>query len=487
MANNGYHLTGDFILEMVAASIKDRNFFEGIVDYLKPNYLYDDDIQYLWGVIKKLYARNEGKHIKRLSIPTIRQFISQYNKKGKHEGVLELLDEVRDVVVENKDELLKSFEEFVRASMFIDIYQEVGKSYNDGEQDKAFKSFIKKAEEFSNFTLASANFSTVFSGFTDRTFQRFTQQRDSYQILTGIEPLDNDTHGGFYTGETELWLGDSGVGKSKMLVGRSIATAKWGGVVLHVQAEGTQEQCIDNFDAAWTGQNYYDLKNGNFDQDRLEKFIKAADKYNGEVVVKTVSTFDSINMRQIRQWCIDVLKTYGRLDHLVIDYMELVLPDFETSQYGTGDEFNRNAMTQVARKCKNIAVEFNILVTTAAQSHTIDKEFTNNPHFVLSRYNIGKNKRIMEPFSYFMTINQTDDERKLQRARIFVDKYREVSAGQIHLIKQSLRNSRFYDHKGTLEIAMEEMTDEEMEVIEGDTAGTREEKIRRKHGKGRRH
>jgi len=117
-------------------------------------------------------------------------------------------------------------------------------------------------------------------------------------------------------------------------------------------------------------------------------------------------------------------------------------------------------MNELARDLKDISVEFNLLGTSVAQSSSVNPDLLKQPGFVMTRFNIGKHKRLVEPFSYFLTINQTPDERKSYIARIFADKLREHFTGEgVFRIKQSLKNSRFYDKKKTLQM----LADEEFE------------------------
>ena len=117
--------------------------------------------------------------------------------------------------------------------------------------------------------------------------------------------------------------------------------------------------------------------------------------------------------------------------------------------YGVGDE--RFRQQKLSKAMKTLAMEFNAVVHTATQANTPTKEETDDPEFVLSRYNINEDKGKIRPTDGFMTLNVTSDERQEQFMRIYVDKAREHSGGQIIHICNNFAYSRFYDAKRTAE------------------------------------
>jgi hypothetical protein len=96
-------------------------------------------------------------------------------------------------------------------------------------------------------------------------------------------------------------------------------------------------------------------------------------------------------------------------------------------------------------------MEFNAVVHTATQANTPDKETTDDPEYVFSRYNLNEDKGKIRPTDGFFTLNVTSDERNEQFMRIYVDKSRENAGGQIIHICNNYAYSRFYDAKRTAE------------------------------------
>ena len=153
-------------------------------------------------------------------------------------------------------------------------------------------------------------------------------------------------------------------------------------------------------------------------------------------------------MTDVRKELKDIEKKHGKIDVIIIDYLEL-LEVGDGKNYNIGDE--RFRQQKLSKAMKTLAMEFNAVVFTATQANTPDKETTDDPDFVFSRYNINEDKGKIRPADGFFTLNFTSDERREQFMRIYIDKAREHAGGQIIHICNNFAYSRFYDSKRTAE------------------------------------
>jgi putative transposon-encoded protein len=439
-------LSEDFIDQVFLAALLDRNFFLFCVPHLKDQFLVNEDYQILWGAIKK-------ENFKKGRVPSIAFLIQHFdsnNKKGRYDKVIETLRFYKHQDLPDMAEVREGFQYFVRQSSFVDFQNILIDLWNKDKKDEAFKRFVDFAEEFQNLTLDDVGFVKVFADFDKRMVRRAVEENRAIQIPTGMTFFDETTEGGAFTGETELWLGDSGVGKSKLLTTRGIASARRGFGVLHVQAEGTEEQALLNYDACWTGWRYSDLKFNRVEAQHIAVRSKVARevimKKRGEVMVKAVEQFGSSSMVDVHRWCMKAKQELETFEHLILDYLELFEP-------GDGLNYDYKGGTTVklkknGRLFKNLAMEFNLLATTVAQSSSVSPELQNQIDFYMTRHNIGESRRLIEAFSYFLTINQTSDEKEAEIARIYQDKMREHKPIQrLATIAQNLGRSRFFDRK----------------------------------------
>ena len=260
-------LATNFVVELIAAALERRTVFEIVKQYLKFSYLQEEAEKKLWQWVTKRYDLT-GK------VPTIGQIQQQF---VDDERVLEKLEEIGDVEIDENggyELIIDSFEKFIKKMKFLEVNDKIADTYNRGDKEGAWELFVKSAEDFSKFSIQDAKFETVFGDFAERQAKRKSEDWNfRYKIPTGIDELDyrlGGESGGPETGECVLWLGDSGAGKSQCLTSVGIAAARQGFRVAHFQLEGTKEQCLNRYDAAWTGTLYQDVKLGNITAKKME-------------------------------------------------------------------------------------------------------------------------------------------------------------------------------------------------------------------------
>lgn len=451
-------LATNFVVELIAAALERRTVFEIVKQYLKFSYLQEEAEKKLWQWVTKRYDLT-GK------VPTIGQIQQQF---VDDELVLEKLEEIGDVEIDENggyELIIDSFEKFIKKMKFLEVNDKIADTYNRGDKEGAWELFVKSAEDFSKFSIQDAKFETVFGDFAERQAKRKSEDWNfRYKIPTGIDELDyrlGGESGGPETGECVLWLGDSGAGKSQCLTSVGIAAARQGFRVAHFQLEGTKEQCLNRYDAAWTGTLYQDVKLGNITAKKMEvtkRIIKKLRKT--DIIVSSEETFNAKTLVDIRRELKEMEKKYGKIDVIIIDYLEL-LELGDGHRYTPSEERFRQA--KLAKGMKMLAMEFNAVVHTATQSSNIPEEQKNDPEFVITRAQLNEDKGKCRPMDVFVTINQTRDERKEEIMRLYIDKAREYKSGDIIYICNNFAYARFYDRKRTMDMDWDEWNNEETE------------------------
>lgn len=439
-------LAGNFVTELLAYALSNRVTFDVVKAYLKFNYLQREEEKLL---VQWLF-RN---HDKTGRIATIGQIQQNFIKNDK---VLDLLADISDVEIDDTsnghNSIINTFQEYLRQMMFLESNDKVVDAYNRGEKEQAYNLFIKQAETLSRFTITDASCEAVFGDFDKRMTQRRSQDFSfRRKIATGIDELDyalGGDNGGPETGEYVLWLGGSGAGKSQCLIHLGITAARQGERVVHIQLEGTKEQCMNRYDAAWTGTLYSDMKIGEMTAKKLDvtrKIVKKLKK--NDIYVKACEEWGGMTIADVRKFCKEIEKKYGPIGVIIIDYLEL-LELGDGIRYSPKDE--RFRQQKLSKAMKALAMEFNAVVHTATQSNDVSLEERNDPEFVLSRNNLNEDKGKVRPTDLFFTLNTTLEESKKQQMRIFVDKAREHKGNNIIHIYNNFSRSRFYDRQKTL-------------------------------------
>lgn len=449
MANSNDTLAPNFVTELLAISLNKRTIFDMVRQYMKFSYFQVESEKKLWQWVTARYDRT-GR------IPTLGQIQQQF---AEDEAVLEKVEEISDIEVDdenvgNEAVILDTFERFIKKMKFLEANDKITDLYNQGKKDQAWAMFVKYAEEFSQFSIQDAKFETVFGDFAQRQAQRKSEDYNKrFKIPTGIDEIDyrlGGETGGPETGECVLWLGDSGAGKSQVLVHCGVTAARQGHRVAHFQLEGTKEQCLNRYDAAWTGTLYSDVKLGNIPAKKMEVSKRIVKKLKrSDIYVSSEETFNAKTLVDVRRELKEMEKMYGKIDVIIIDYLEL-LEVGDGHNYSPGEERFRQA--KLAKGMKMLAMEFNAVVHTATQSSNIPEECKNDPEFVITRAQLSEDKGKIRPFDIFITINQTRDEMKEEIMRLHTDKLRDYKNGDPIRIANNFSYARFYDRKRTFEL-----------------------------------
>ena len=457
MANSNDTLAPNFVTELLAISLNKRTIFDMVRQYMKFSYFQVESEKKLWQWVTARYDRT-GR------IPTLGQIQQQF---AEDEAVLEKVEEISDIEVddenvENEAVILDTFERFIKKMKFLEANDKITDFYNQGKKDQAWDMFVKYAEEFSQFSIQDAKFETVFGDFAQRQAQRKSEDYNKrFKIPTGIDEIDyrlGGETGGPETGECVLWLGDSGAGKSQVLVHCGVTAARQGHRVAHFQLEGTKEQCLNRYDAAWTGTLYSDVKLGNIPAKKMEVSKRIVKKLKrSDIYVSSEETFNAKTLVDVRRELKEMEKMYGKIDVIIIGYLEL-LEVGDGHNYSPGEERFRQA--KLAKGMKMLAMEFNAVVHTATQSSNIPEECKNDPEFVITRAQLSEDKGKIRPFDIFITINQTRDEMKEEIMRLHTDKLRDYKNGDPIRIANNFSCARFYDRKRTFLLEDAEIDEE---------------------------
>lgn len=434
-------LSPDFLLELFKGCLRSKTILEASVVHLKYTFLPEERYKKLWKEISEYY----GLHGILPTFGVLSQIFSS------DQNVKDLLVKIKDIEPPTQHLLLKQFEEFIKDSMIVEFYYKLGDTYNTGEKERAQQLIKEFSQQIGNFTLSNNQFKTVFKGFAEqqqeRTLNFISTEAGVRKIPFGIDETDYYCHGGMDPGDTALFLAQSGVGKTKLLRHIAVTAARLGFRVLHIQGEDSEINCTKGFAATWTRLPLKQIESGNISEKVIQDLTKRANDIHslgGEIYIKAFEQFDTASAKDIRQAIIDAEKAYGKIDLVTIDYFELFDPG-DGKKYSTVNDGERARRRSLGKKFKNIAIEFKVALVTATQASSVDPEKLKDPAFVMTRYNVSEFKAVIDPFSFFISLNQTLDERAQGIMRLHNDKIRNYKSGQTYKIYQHYDTDTFYD------------------------------------------
>jgi DNA replication protein DnaC len=442
-------LSNNFIEEIFKACITSKSTMDVLNKHMDYEHLPTEGYKTIWKEIRTFYEI-ESK------LPTIG--IINQNLEGLKDKELKLdcrhiLASIKKSKVENvHDQLIQSFESYKKEVDFVNLYKEVSEIY-DEDRERAIKHMAKKSEEISTFSIKDGVYDRVFKDFEKRQNERRLKDPDLYdeRIPSGIHEFDYYTRGGFKKGTSFLALGRSGTGKSTLLRWIAINAARLGKKVVLFSLEGLREETLEALDSAWTSTPLDKMEFGNLEVNKLkeiEKSLQGVLNSGGEIYVHSSEGFDGMSIEQSNATVHEIRKLYGDVDMVLFDYLELF--DVESVKVGKDSSGERRRREALANKITDMAIEHRCVTGSATQANDIPPNLYNNENFVLTRTNVSEFKGVIKPFSYFFTINQTEDESDQNVCRLYCDKFRKHRSGQTINLYQRMDINRFYDSFKTL-------------------------------------
>ncbi len=461
-------LSEEYVLQLLKSCFDKPRIFDLIYSHVRVSFFSKDAEKKLWDSMVK-YKRLKDR------LPALAILIQEFRRDEK---VTDLLADIKETTVESHDDVIDAFDLFVKNMRFLEMYDKIGDEYNRGKREETIQYMINESESLANFTIKQTYHKRVYADFESRNLDRASQSKhQSPKIPFGIHHLDIDTSGGAEPGEIVLITAESGIGKTKYLVHAGITAARTGNAVAHFQLEGTEAQCFNNYDSAWTATLYHLMKTGDVEKEKLAKLRLIIRKFGlHDIFVVAPEKFGGISLVDLRQKMFELNKI-TKIGAIVLDYFEL-LQVGDGIKYNPSDERHRQA--KLGQGLKEIAMEFNCVIYTATQASDIPKEFKNDPTFVITRNELSEFKGKLRPFDYHLTFNQTFEEKKKGELRIYKDKLREHFGGEygdVIKIGTNYNYSRFYDKKRSLEFYLEAKMIKESEDEEDDEPKNNKSKV----------
>lgn len=435
-------LSENYLIELFKGCLSNQNVLEVVNIHLQDNFLPEESYKKLWGAIKDSYVLTN-------TVPSI----GVLNEKLKNDetGALKMLLDVKKCKIPDVDNIFPTFESFIKEVRFIELYTDTGKLWNQGKQDEAIKKLAEQSDSINSFSLKEGLYGKVFTNFQARQEIRKNKEHTADEkIPFGIHCLDFDTRGGGRRGTSALILGRSGTGKTTFQRWVAIHAARQGMKVVHFEIEGTEQEAMESFDAAWTGTKLEDMEFGGIKKEnyaKIQNVNKDIIDKGGEIFVIAPEEFGSLYIEECNDTIEELEKIYGKIDLALFDNVEL----FETKgRFPNSEMGERKRREAIANKITNIAVQRKLFSLATTQANDIRPDKFNNPDFVMTRSDISEFKGMIKPFSYFCTWNVTADEYTANVGRIYNDKFRKHKSGQVRTICTSMDTARFYDSHRTL-------------------------------------
>lgn len=256
------------------------------------------------------------------------------------------------IAVEHYDWLLQEFETFIKHKGLERAILSSADLLEKGEYGPV-EDLIKKAVQIGLQKDMGTNY------YEDPRSRLLKIKDKNGQISTGWKALDNKLFGGFNRGELNIFAGGSGAGKSLFLANLGLNWSLAGLNVVYLTLELGEELVSMRLDSMITGISTREI----FKQiDDVEMKVRVIGKKSGQFQIKYMPSGKTTN--DIRSFIKEYeVKTGSKVDILLVDYLDLLMPisrKISAENLFIKDKF-------VSEELRNLAVEKNVVLVTAAQ------------------------------------------------------------------------------------------------------------------------
>lgn len=180
------------------------------------------------------------------------------------------------------------------------------------------------------------------------------------KVSTGWKDVDDKLYGGLGRGELAVFCGQSGAGKSLFLQNLAVNWAMAGLNAVYLSLELSEKLCAMRIDAMHTG---YETREIMRNIDNVHMKVRASQmKSKGSLRIKQLPNGCTAN--DIRAYIKEYEIQSGiKVDAILLDYLDLMMPagrKISAENLFVKDKY-------VSEELRNLAIELNVVLTTASQ------------------------------------------------------------------------------------------------------------------------
>ena len=346
--NFGY-LGYNFQLKLINLIVTDNTFFQSIIDVITAKYFDNQYFRLIMQLIKEYYEKYQvSPSFEALDQLTRIEISSEMARKN----IFDMLKEVKEASFEDylfiKEKALNfcKQQELKKAIRKVESIMEKG----DFESYDKCEELIREAIKIGDGDQGS------FEIFTE--LEKLLEEDYRHPVPTGVDGLDNILNGGLAKGEIGVILAPTGVGKTTILTRFANTAFNMGYNVLQIFFEDNPKIIQRKHFTCWTG-----IPNDKL-SDHKETVLDKADemkKTGGKLILKKLPS-DEMSMLQIKNQVRKIISEGTKIDMILIDYIDCILPDraFNDEWKGEGS---------VMRKFEGMCHELDIVGWTATQGN----------------------------------------------------------------------------------------------------------------------
>lgn len=344
------YLGSSFQIQLLNQIIIDKDFGRSIIDVIEQQYFENKYFKIILQMIKEYYSKYE--HVP--TFDTLEQITkSELQQELATKIVLDTIGKIKEAPIEGSEFIQEKALKFCKQQELQKAITKAQKVIDGGE----FESYDKLEElvrEALQVGEREDGMSDVFSNLDDVLNEDYR-----HPIPMGIPGIDRLLKGGLAKGEIGVILAPTGVGKSTFLTKISNHAFNLGYNVLQIFFEDNPKIIQRKHITLWTKIHPDELSDKK--EEVMTKVKEIEDKMENRLILKKLPS-DTLTMLQIKNQVRKMIADGVKLDMIMLDYIDCVVPD-----KNLGDEWKSEG--SVMRAFEAMCHELDLVGWTATQGN----------------------------------------------------------------------------------------------------------------------
>jgi len=400
MIKNFDYLGNTFQLQLLNQIIVDKDFSTSIIDVIESSYFDNKYFKIILQMVKEYYVKYKATP----NFETIEQIIrSEVTQEFVAKIVLDTLNQIKEAPFEGTNFVQEKALKFCKQQELQKAMEKAKKIITEGD----FESYDKVEGLVRN----ALQVGEIEKGQTDVFNELETVLEDDYRhpVPMGIRGIDNLLKGGLAKGEIGVILAPTGVGKTTILTKISNTAFNLGYNVLQIFFEDNPKIIQRKHFTIWTGIKPDELSGHRGEV--MDKVIEIKETMKNKLILKKFAS-DTMTMNQIKNQVRKLIADGTKIDLIVLDYIDCVLPEQSAK-----DEWK--AEGSIMRAFEAMCHELNIVGWTATQGNrsSISSE-------VVTTDQMGGSIKKAQVGHVIITVAKTLQQKEMNLATIAITKSR---------------------------------------------------------------
>ena len=347
---NFEYLGNTFQLQLLNQIILDKDFSVSIIDVLNTNYFENQYFKIIIQMVKEYYIKYDHTP----SFETLEQITkSELQNQMASKIVLDTISKIKESPLDGSNFVQEKALKFCKQQELQKVMKKAQKIIDGGE----FENYDTLEEMVKEALMVGSKDTSMMDVFSN--IDQVLEEDYRHPIPMGIPGIDRLLKGGLAKGEIGVILAPTGVGKSTILTKISNHAFNLGNNVIQIFFEDNPKVIQRKHFTLWTKVHPDELSERK--EEVISKVKNIEETMDNKLELKKLPS-DTRTMSQIKNEIRKLISDGMRVDMVVLDYIDCVVPD-----KNLGDEWKSEG--SVMRAFEAMCHELNIVGWTATQGN----------------------------------------------------------------------------------------------------------------------